>query len=90
MNREELWNTVSQHNITDCKYIAVAREAERLATKYGKDTFDCEDLITILGVGRNNVRELMRSKDFPTLTIGNRKVVSALALAIWLLNNREL
>ncbi|MDR1703631.1 MAG: helix-turn-helix domain-containing protein [Clostridiales bacterium] len=67
--------------------VAVALEAERLAKKYGKDAFDCGDLIKILGVGRNNVRELMRSKHFPVLIIGGRKVVSAIALAKWLLND---
>jgi hypothetical protein len=67
--------------------VAVALEAERMATKYNKDTFDCEDLVSILGVGRNNVRELMRSRHFPTLTIGNRKVVSAIALAKWMMND---
>ena len=65
----------------------VALEAQRLADKYGKDTFDCEDLIVILGVGRNNVRELMRSNRFPTLAIGARKVVSAIALAKWMLSD---
>ncbi|MDR0325411.1 MAG: helix-turn-helix domain-containing protein [Oscillospiraceae bacterium] len=67
--------------------VAVALEAERLASKYGKDTFDCEALISILGVGRNNVRDLMRSNHFPTLAIGGRKVVSAIALAKWMMAN---
>jgi len=63
--------------------VAAALEAKRLSEKYGKDFFDCEDLIKILGVGRDNVRSLMRSKDFPAKTIGNRKVVSALAFTTW-------
>ena len=67
--------------------VAVALEAERLANKYDKDTFDCLDLIKILGVGRNNVRELMRSRHFPTLSIGSRKVISAIALAKWMLQD---
>ena len=61
-------------------------EAKRLSEKYGKDFFECEDLIKILGVGRDNVRSLMRSKDFPAITIGNRKVVSAIAFAMWACN----
>jgi hypothetical protein len=65
------------------KGVAAALEAQRLAEKYGRDFFDCEDLIKILGVGRGNVRALMCSEDFPTICIGNRKVVSALALALW-------
>ena len=63
--------------------VAAALEAKRLSEKYGKDFFDCEDLIKILGIGRDNVRNLMRSKDFPAKTIGNRKVVSALAFTTW-------
>ena len=65
---------------------AAALEAKRLSEKYGKDFFDCEDLIEILGIGRDNVRNLMRSKDFPAKTIGNRKVVSAIAFTTWALS----
>lgn len=72
---------------TDNKFVAAALEAERLADKYDKDCFDSEDLQTILGVGRNNARELMRSKNFPTLNIGGRRVVSAIALAVWMLRD---
>lgn len=87
MNRDELWNMVSEDIPTVNRYLAAALEAERLANKYGKDCFDSEDLKTILGVGRNNARELMRSKSFPTLNIGGRKVVSAIALAVWMLRD---
>jgi hypothetical protein len=87
MNRDEFWDIISEDIPTVNKYLAASFEAERLADKYGKDCFDSEDLMKILGVGRNNARELMRSKHFPTLTIGGRKVVSSLALAIWLLND---
>ena len=74
-------------DINNDRYTAVAMEAERLANKYGKDTFDCEDLQRVLGVGKSNVRELMRSNHFPTLIIGKRKLVSALSLADWLLHD---
>jgi hypothetical protein len=60
-----------------------ALEAKRLSEKYGKDFFECEDLIKILGAGRDNVRSLMRSKGFPAKTIGKRRVVSAIAFATW-------
>jgi len=36
--------------------VAAAAEAKRLADKYQKDFFDCKDLISIMGVGANNVR----------------------------------
>ena len=45
------------------------------------------DLAIILGIGRNNVRDLMRSVDFPTVTIGNRKVVSVIAFTLWSLKH---
>ena len=73
--------------IEDGLWNLASMEAERLANKYGKDCFDCEDLQKILGVGRNNVRALMRSAHFPSLTIGGRNVISAIALACWLLRN---
>ncbi|MDR3344721.1 MAG: hypothetical protein LBT21_03910 [Oscillospiraceae bacterium] len=63
--------------------VAAALEAKRLSEKYGKDFFECDDLIKILGVGRDNVRGLMRSKNFPVKTIGGRKVVSAAAFVAW-------
>ena len=71
--------------------VAAALEAKRLADKYQKDFFDCEDLVGMMNVGRNNIRQLMRSKAFPTVEIGNRKVVSVISLALWLVekNNKD-
>jgi len=63
---------------------AIAAEAARLCEKYEKDVFDCGDLSKILGLGKNNIRELMNSRDFPTKTVGNRKFVTALGLAAWM------
>jgi hypothetical protein len=63
--------------------VAAAIEAKRLSEKYGKDFLDCEELVKIMGIGRNNVRQLMNSESFPTVEIGNRKVVSVVAFALW-------
>jgi hypothetical protein len=63
--------------------VAAAIEARRLAEKYGKDFLDCDDLVTITGLGKNNVRKMFNSIDFPTLEVGNRKVVSVLAFVQW-------
>lgn len=63
--------------------VAAALEARRLSRKYGKDYLDCADLVSILGIGTNNVRQLMNSDSFPTIQIGNRKVVSIMAFALW-------
>ncbi|MCL2190166.1 MAG: hypothetical protein FWB87_15550 [Defluviitaleaceae bacterium] len=69
--------------------VAVAMEARRLAEKYGKDYFDAEDLTKIIGVGMNNARQLFCDIDFPTIQIGNRKVVSSIALALWSLKTMQ-
>ena len=66
----------------------IKSEVDRLTTKYNKDFLDCEDLIKITGLGRDNVRNLMRSKNFPTTKVGKRQVVSVLNFVTWLtLNN---
>ncbi len=63
-------------------------EVDRISQKYNKDFLDCEDLIKITGLGRDNVRNLMRSKNFPTTKVGKRQVVSVLNFVTWLtLNN---
>ena len=61
----------------------IKAEADRLTTKYNKDFLDCEDLIKITGLGRDNVRNLMRSKNFPTTKVGKRQVVSVLNFVTW-------
>ena len=63
--------------------IAAASEARRLAEKYNKDFFDCDDVAKITTVGKNNIGTLMRSDVFPISQIGSRKVVSPLSLVLW-------
>ena len=66
----------------------IQKEVERISTKYNKDFLDCEDLIKITGLGRDNVRNLLRSKNFPTTKVGKRQVVSVLNFVTWrTLNN---
>ena len=67
--------------------VAAAIEARRLSEKYGKDFLDCDALVEIMGVGKNNVRQLLNSESFPTTEIGNRKVVSVIAFTLWSLKN---
>ena len=76
-------------NINSELGVAAAIEARRLADKYSKDFLDCDDLVKILGVGKNNVRQLLNSSSFPTMEIGNRKVVSVIALAMWAMQNNH-
>jgi len=75
-------------NINSELGVAAAIEARRLAEKYGKDFLDCNDLVQIMSVGKNNIRQLMNSESFPTVEIGNRKVVSAIAFALWALQSQ--
>ena len=56
----------------------IQTEVDRISTKYDKDFLDCEDIMKITGLGRDNVRQLLRSKDFPTTKVGKRQVVSVL------------
>ena len=68
----------------------IQNEVNRISLKYGKDFLDCEDLIKITGLGRDNVRNLMRSKTFPTTKVGKRQVVSVLNFVTWLTLNNAL
>jgi len=86
MINEEL----KQLNINSELGVAAALEAKRLSDKYGKDFFDCEDLVAIMGVGRNNIRQLFNSDGFPSQELGNRKVISAIAFALWSLRNNNI
>ena len=74
-------------NINSELGVAAALEARRLAEKYGKDYLNCEDLVSIMGIGKNNARQLFNSSSFPTIEVGNRKVVSVIAFAFWSLKS---
>ena len=76
-------------NINSEHGVAAALEAKRIAEKYQKDFLSCDDLTQIMNVGKNNVRELMNSVDFPTIEIGNRKVVSVISFVMWSLKNNR-
>lgn len=67
----------------------IQNEVNRISLKYSKDFLDCEDLVKITGLGRDNVRNLMRSKTFPTTKVGKRQVVSVLNFVTWLTVNNS-
>ena len=69
--------------------VAAALEARRLSEKYGKDYLNCDDLVSIMGIGKNNARQLINSSSFPTVEVGNRKVVSVIAFALWSLKDSD-
>lgn len=61
----------------------IALETKRIAKEVGKSFLDCQDLIQLTGLGRDNVRALMKSNAFPVLKIGNRKVISIINFVSW-------
>ena len=67
----------------------IQSETQRISIKYNKDFLDCDDLIKITGLGRDNVRSLLRSKSFPTTKVGKRQVVSVLNFVTWLTLNND-
>lgn len=83
-------NGISDIDIKSEHGVAAALEAKRLSEKYNKDFFNCDDLVLIMNVGKNNIRTLMNSTDFPTIEVGNRKVVSVLSFVIWAIENSRI
>lgn len=67
----------------------IADEVKRLSTQFGKSFLDCDDIIKITGLGRDNVRSLMRSRRFPVTTVGKRQVVSILNFVTWQMNDNN-
>ena len=63
-------------------------EVNRLYKIYQKDYLECEDIMKITGVGKNNIRTLMNNPNFPTKKVGRRKVVSLTSFVVWQFNNK--
>ena len=61
----------------------ITAEARRLSEQFGKAFLDCEDIVKLTGLGRDNVRGLMHKRCFPVVKAGNRQVVSILAFVTW-------
>jgi hypothetical protein len=64
-------------------------ETKRLAEIYGKSFLDCDDLIEITGLGRENVRALINSKVIPSKKVGKRVIISIVNFVTWQLSNQE-
>ena len=52
----------------------ISAEVKRLSEKYGKSYLDCEELIELTGLGRDNVRALMSSANFPFRNLADERV----------------
>lgn len=75
-------NTSPELNATEL----IVSETKRLADLYGKSFLDCDELIEVTGLGRDNVRALMKSGDFPVIKVGNRNIVSIANFVAWQIN----
>ena len=64
----------------------IHKKTERLTQKLNKDYLDCNDLMLITGLGRDNVRTMMARQDFPLMRVGNLNVVSIALFVMWQLN----
>lgn len=69
--------------------ILIQIQAEIWIKQFGTSCFNADQLSQILGVGASNVYEQLKKPDFPVKIIGKRKVVSAVALAAWMLEQNS-
>ena len=67
--------------------LLISAEAKRLAERYNKDFLDIKDIMQITGLGRDKVREIMNSKEFPASKYGKKKTVSIVAFVTWQFKN---
>jgi hypothetical protein len=65
----------------------ISSEVDRLSKKYNKEFLDIKDVMEITGLGRDKVREIFNSKDFPVSIYGHKKTVSIMAFVIWQIKN---
>lgn len=65
----------------------ISAEAKRLSDRYGKDYLTATDIRKITGLGKDKVRNIMLCKDFPSLNLGKRKIVSVVGFATWQIKN---
>jgi len=77
---------MEQNNISQKELIEI--EVDRLSRKYKKEFLDCEDIVKITGLGRDNVRTLLKNKDFPTIKVGRRYVISIINFVNWQITNK--
>lgn len=65
----------------------ICAEVERLSKKFGKEFLELKDVMQITGLGRDKVREIFNSKNFPLSNYGHKQTVSIMAFVIWQMRN---
>lgn len=65
----------------------ICAEVERLSKKFNKDFLELKDVMQITGLGRDKVREIFNSKNFPLSNYGHKQTVSIMAFVIWQIKN---
>ena len=61
----------------------ICAEVDRLSKKYNKDYLELKEVMEITGLGRDKVREIFNSSNFPLSTYGHKKTVSIMSFVIW-------
>lgn len=61
----------------------IMKEVKRLTDKFGREYLTCDDLMQITGLGKGNVRALMRAEQFPSIRVGKRIVVTIFNFVTW-------
>ena len=64
----------------------IAAETKRYSEQYGKAFLNCAEIGELTGLGRDNVRALIKSKVLPVKLAGRRKIVSIADFVIWQFN----
>ncbi len=65
----------------------ICAEVDRLSKKYNKDYLELKEVMEITGLGRDKVREIFNSSNFPLSTYGHKKTVSIMSFVIWQMKN---
>ncbi|MBE6022223.1 MAG: helix-turn-helix domain-containing protein [Cellulosilyticum sp.] len=65
----------------------LANKIEESKKEVVRKTLNTSEFAELLGVSPNKARQLMKSKGFPAITIGNRKLVVISKLDSWLDEN---
>lgn len=65
----------------------LTKKVEQHKKKIERMTLNTSEFAEVLGVSPNKARQLMKSKDFPAITVGSRKLVVISKLDSWLDKN---
>lgn len=71
----------------DLRSQIVSNEVHRITEMFGKSYLDCDDIMKLTGLGKDNARALMHKPGFPVLFVGKRQIVSVIQFVAWQLGS---